>query len=172
MKRVLILSALALLAGCGSYSWRSKIPADMRTVAVPTFRNESGVAALGSATTRQTLREFQREGTFAVRPAGDAALEIQGVIKSAKSVGLDYDRASYLRNSERRLTATAEVSLIDKRGGRVIFDSRVYEAEITFLSADDELTAERDASGRLAEEFARQIVDDVLDLDMKGAEAK
>ena len=170
MKKLLAASALALAMGCSSYSWRPSVPEDMRTVAVPTFRNESGIAGLGSETTRQTLREFQREGTFSVRPAGEAALEVQGVIKAAKSIGLDYDRAAYLRNSERRLAATAEVSLVDKRGGRVLVDSRVYEAEITFLSNDDELTAERDASGRLAGELARQIVDDILDLDMKGAQ--
>jgi hypothetical protein len=34
----------------------------------------------------------------------------------------------------------------------------------TFQSTDDIVTARRDASGRVAEDIARQIVDDALDL--------
>ena len=33
--------AVLLLAGCSHYTWRSQVPADMRTVSVPTFLNES-----------------------------------------------------------------------------------------------------------------------------------
>ena len=73
-----------LLAGCASsYCWRPAVPQKMRSVCVPTFRNETGVQELGAIATRQLLREIQREGTFKIRNAGDAAVEIQGVVKSA-----------------------------------------------------------------------------------------
>ena len=72
-------AAMAIaLAGC-VYSWRPSVPADMRTVAVPTFRNSTDVTELGAAVTRQVLREFQREGTFRIVRLDDAALEVQGV---------------------------------------------------------------------------------------------
>ena len=44
--------ALALVAGCTAYTWTSPIPAEMRTVAVPTFRNESNVTEMGNVVTR------------------------------------------------------------------------------------------------------------------------
>ena len=154
-----------LLPGCKSgYSWRPQVPKGMRTVSVPTFRNETNVQGLGSAMTRQTLREFQREGTFEVRRDGDAALEIQGVVKDAHPVGAGYDRRSGLRYASYDFMAIAEVSVVDKRNGRVLVDNRRYRATTTFTAGQDVSTAERDASGRLAEDLARQVVDDVLDL--------
>ena len=83
MKRFFpIAAALAVLAGCRAYTWTSSVPEDMRTVSVPTFRNETDVVELGAVATRQTLREFQREGSFKVMRPGDAAIEVQGVIRS------------------------------------------------------------------------------------------
>jgi hypothetical protein len=55
----------------------------MRTVSVPTFRNESDVVEIGAVATRQVLREFQREGTFSIRRSGSSALEVQGSIVKA-----------------------------------------------------------------------------------------
>ena len=167
--RLLPLAAAVALAvvfaGCKSgYSWRPQVSEQMRTVSVPTFRNETEVQELGSVMTRQTLREFQREGTFAIRRAGDAALEVQGVVKSAGSASGGYDRRSGLRLSSYDFTAVVEVSVIDKRNGRVLVDNRKYRASTTFTAGQDLATARRDASGRLADDLARQVVDDVLNL--------
>ena len=83
------LAALALataLAGCGtSYAWRPTVPERMRTVCVPTFANETDVSEMGAVAARQVLREIQREGTFRVATADDAAIEVQGVVKFAGS---------------------------------------------------------------------------------------
>ena len=107
-----VLVALCVTCGCGtSYSWRSSVPEEMRTVSVPTFRNESAVSELGAVATRQILREFQREGTFRIRRAGDAALEVQGVVKSASFSTLAYDRKIYGRLAASEFRAEAEVSV-------------------------------------------------------------
>lgn len=166
MKLNITLAALAALVccGCANYSWKPKLPEGMRTVAVPTFRNESSVTGLGSAITTQTLREFQREGTFKIKPTGESAIEIQGIVRDADSHSVAYARKTGERNREHRLHATAIVSIIDKKSGKVLVDNRKYSATTSFLAGDDILTGERDATGRLAEEFARQIVDDALAL--------
>ena len=157
--------ASVLTCGCGtSYSWRSSVPDEMRTVSVPTFRNESEVNELGAVATRQILREFQREGTFRIRTTGDAALEIQGVIKSASFGTIAYDRKTYGRLSASEFRAEAEVSVIDKRDRKVLVDNRKYVATATFTSRADRTTAMRDASGRLADDLARQVVNDLLNL--------
>lgn len=158
----LILPLLLLASGCASYSWRPSVPQECRTVAVPVFRNGGDVTELGAVVARQTLREFQREGTYSVASLDDAALEVQGEIKNAGSKTVAYERRTGARSRERRFTATAVVSFIDKRSGRILVDNRKYTAETTFLVNDDVLTGERDASGRLAEDIARQIVDDAV----------
>ena len=157
--------AFALMCGCATnYSWRSAVPEDARTVSVPTFRNESNVSELGSIATRQLLREFQREGTFKIRVNGDAALEIQGVIKSATPSMSARDRRLGTRIAAYSASAEAEVSVIDKRRGKVLVDNRRYRAEASFTAGQDRTTAMRDASGRLADDLARQVVDDILNL--------
>ncbi len=152
-----------VMAGCG-YTWRPSAPSDARTVAVPVFRSNADVTGLGSVVTRQVLREFQREGTFRIARLDDAALEVQGVITETSSPTVAYERRTGARTREHRFAATAKVSFIDKRTGRVLVDGRKYHAATTFLANDDILTGERDASGRLAEDLARQIVDDAVSL--------
>ena len=161
----IILVALCATCGCGtSYSWRPAVPEGVRTVSVPTFRNESNVSELGALATRQLLREFQREGTFSIRTVGDAALEIQGVVKSASFGATAYDRRIYGRLTAGTCRAVAEVSVIDKRNRKVLVDNRKYEATTTLTSREDRTTAMRDASGRLADDLARQVVNDLLNL--------
>lgn len=164
-----VATGFAAVCGCATdYGWRSSVPKEMRTVSVPTFRNESDVAELGAIATRQVLREIQREGTFRVRDAGEAALEIQGVVKSARPGIQGYDRRANMQLASRKLTVNAEVSVIDKRTRKVLIDNRTYTAEAVFTSRQDLTTAERDASGRVAEDLARQVVDDLLTMDFGG----
>lgn len=168
MKAGFVFAAFAalstVLAGCSSYSWRPGVAQDMRTVDVPVFRNESGVTGLGSAIARQTLREFAREGTYKLAAPGECALEIQGVVRDSSSHAVAYARKTGERNREYTLRVTAQVSFIDKKNGKVLVDNRKYTASAPFLAGDDILTGERDAAERLAEDMARQIVDDALAL--------
>jgi len=161
---VTLLLLASLLVGCGStYSWRrSSVPTDVRTVYVPTFRNESESPELGVIASRQILREFQREGTFKIKSEDDAVIEIQGVIKNASAGTVAYDRRSGSRKSSYSFNATVEVSVIDKRSQKVLVDNRTFAASTVFTAGGDLATAKRDASGRLMEDLARQVVDCVL----------
>ena len=155
---------LAAASGCSMYSWRPEVPEGARTVAVSTFRNDGDVTEMGPLVAAQVLREFSREGTYRVATLADCALEVQGYIKNAESSMTAYERRTGARNRERRFSATAVVSFIDKRTGKVLVNDRRYTATTTFLVNDDVVTGERGASGRIAEELARQIVDDALSL--------
>ena len=164
--------ALFALSGCVSYRWTSPVPSDMRTVSVPTFRNESDVVEIGAVAARQVLREFQREGTFKIASADAAAVEVQGVIKSASAARVHFKRMTSMRAYEQRLVVSADVSFIDRRSGKVIVDNRPYVAETTYFSDADIVTARRDASGRVVEDIARQIVDDVTSCRWDNAKGK
>ena len=152
---------LVALAGCANYRWTSSVPEELRTVAVPVFENRTSSAELGPIITQYVLREFQREGTFSIRRSGDSALEVQGSIVKTSREAAAFDRGYGSRASEYRYIVTAEVSLINKDTGKVLLNNRRYVAETTFLTRGDLLTTQRDAAARIAQEFARQIVDDV-----------
>lgn len=160
-----LLVVCAAVCGCATgYSWKSSVPVAMRTVTVPTFMNESDIAELGPVATRQLLREIQREGTFKIAAADEAVLEIQGVVKRATAAIGAYDRRAEMRLKAYRFVLTAEVSVIDKTAGKVLVNNRKYVAEDVFTARQDISTAERDASGRAADDLARQIVDDLVSL--------
>lgn len=168
MKRVLsalcLLSTLALTGCATSYSWTPRVPEKMRTVAVPTFRNESDLSEMGAMATRQVLRELQREGTFSIRRADEAALEIQGVVKSVSTGTTVTSRRTGARATSADITAEVEVSVVDKREGKVLVEAKIYRPRTTLMANADLTTAKRDASGRLADELARAVVDDLLNM--------
>ena len=161
-KFLTVLSTAALMAGCASYRWTPSVPTEMRTVAVPTFRNDTSVTELGNVVTRQILREFQREGTFKIARVDDAALEIQGAVTGAGSSFAGADRTAGRRHSMQHFTVKAVVSVVDHRKGKVLVNNRTYEVSVPFGSDSDLMTGRRNASGRVAEELATRIVDDVL----------
>ena len=161
MKSFATAAALVLAAGCAAYSWKPRVEESMRSVFVAEFANDSSVTGLGAATARELLRELQREGTMRVSTPEDAAVEVQGSVSCSAPSVVAYERSTGARARERLIEACATVSIIDKAAGSVLVDSRKYRARATFLAADDVLTAARDASGRIAEDLARQIADDL-----------
>ncbi len=167
MKFFAFLTALVVLlsSGCASYTWKSNVPNDKRTVFVSAVRNESEVLEMGNVLSRQLAREFQREGTYKLSDAENCALEVQCTIKVLPlNLLLNTDRESNSRRRSWRYKAEAIVSFIDKKAGKVLVDNRKYEGYTSFYSDNDLLSAKRGASGRIAEDIARQIVDDALDL--------
>ena len=116
-KFLLALVTVAALAGCRSpYSWTSDVPQKLRTVAVPTFRNESDVTELGVLAATQILREFQREGTFKIARPDDAAVEVQGVITDVYVTSNGGDVRTGNRTTDCSLMMRAEVSVVEGGG--------------------------------------------------------
>ncbi len=161
MKSMAAAVMAAVVGGCAGYRWTSEVPQEYRTIAVPVFENRSYAAELGPIVTQYVLRELQREGTFKIRRTGDAAIEIQGSIVETSRGALTYDRSQGTRANSYVYRVKAEVSVIDKSSGKVLMDSRRYTAETTFLAQDDLLTGQRNAAWRIAQDLARQLVDDL-----------
>ena len=174
MKRIrtgfaLLLPVLAL-CGCANYRWTSRVPDEIRTVAVPVFENRTMSAELGPIISQYVLREFQREGTFSIRRSGDSSIEVQGAVVKASRHPVSFDRAYGSRADEYRYLVTVEVSIVNKDAGRVLQANRAYTGETTFLVQGDLLTAQRNAAQRIAHDLARQIVDDVVSYPYNRAE--
>ena len=158
------LGALAFAAGCASYTWGTSVPKEYRTVAVPVFENLTEVSELGPIVTQYTLREFQREGSFKVARPADAAIEVQGSLRKMDRDGVSYDRGRGMRATEYRYVIIADITYVDKRNGKVLLERTGMQAETTFLTQNDLLTGQKNAAPRIAQEFARQIVNDAVAL--------
>jgi len=164
----LALGSIALLSGCVGYTWGTSVPEEYRTVAVPVFENLTEVSEMGPTVTQYTLREFQREGSFKVVRPDDAALEVQGVIRKMTRHGIAYDRARGMRASEYRYEILADVAFVDRRKGKVLLERKGLKGETTFLTQNDLLTGQKNAAARIAQDLARQIVNEALALPLKG----
>ena len=165
---IMALGAGALLSGCADYSWGTNVPEEYRTVAVPVFENLTEVSEMGPTVTQYTLREFQREGSFRIVRPDDAALEVQGVIRKMTRLGIAYDRARGMRASEYRYEILADVTFVDRRKGKVLLEHKGLQGETTFLTQNDLLTGQKNAAARIAQDLARQIVNEALALPLKG----
>ncbi len=161
---VMTLGALAGIAGCANYTWGTSVPEEFRTVSVPVFENMTEVSELGPIVTQYTLREFQREGSFKVVRSGDAALEVQGSLRKMNRSGVSYDRSRGMRATEYRYVIVADITYVDKRNGKVLLERKGMKAETTFLTQNDLLTGQKNAAPRIAQDFARQIVNDAVSL--------
>lgn len=167
MKNVILHMALcsaALLSGCAGYTWGTSVPEEYRTVAVPVFENLTSFSELGPIVTQYTLREFQREGSFKVVRPSEAAIEVQGVVQSMKRGAASYDRTGSLRASEYRYVVSADVTFVDKRNGKVLLERKGITGETTFLTQNDLLTGQKNASARIAQDIARQVVNEAVAL--------
>ena len=166
MKTIIGMLAVAALAaglgGCASYTWKGAVPEEYRTIAVPVFENRTKAAELGPIVTQYTRREVQREGTFKLKRTGDAAIELQGAIIEVRRGALTFDRSLGTRANSYRYLVTAEISVIDKKNGKVLLDNRRYVAETTFLTQNDLLTGQRNAAARIGQDIGRQVVDDLV----------
>lgn len=157
-----VVAFFGFIGGCANYDWGTSVPAEYRTIAVPVFENTTEISELGPMVSQYVLREFQREGTFKIARAGDAAVEVQGVIAKFTRFGMAYDREMGSRVSEYSYTVTADVTFVDKKRGKILRECRGLQAETTFLTQDDLLTGQKNAAARIAGDFARQIVNEAL----------
>ena len=171
MKSVLfsvVLACATLLSGCAGYTWGTSVPKEYRKVSVPVFENLTVASELGPIVTQYTLREFQREGSFRIARPEDAAIEVQGVLRSMERDGVAYDRGQGMRASEYRYVIVADVTFVDKKNGKILLERKGIKGETTFLTQDDLLTGQKNASFRIASDIARQIVNDALALPLAG----
>ena len=162
---------MAFVSGCANYQWGTPVPSEYHTVAVPVFENLTAVSELGPVVTQYTLREFQCEGSYRIAKVEDAAIEVQGVLKSFMRDGIAYDRARGMRASEYRYVVVADVSFIDKKTGKILLERNGIKGETTFLTYDDLLTGQKNAAFRIASDIARQIVNEALALPFKKDES-
>ncbi len=159
---------IVLLSGCGYHTAgkASRLPADVKVLAVPVFVNQTQVFRIEQIMTRDVVREFiERTRYHVTNASGDSAdATLKGTVVSAQATPLTYD-AQTGRISSAVVVITAKVTLTD-RNGRVLFENLNYtfreqyqvSSEINSFFAE-----EAPAMQRLSRDFARTLVADILE---------
>jgi outer membrane lipopolysaccharide assembly protein LptE/RlpB len=162
-----VLLAL-MLSGCG-YRTAGKavrIPADVKTIAIPTFTNQTQTYKIEQTLTSSVIREFHGRTRFQIVQEESAPAEalLRGTVVSTTLAPLTYDAQSG-RASSALVTVTMKVSLTDPQG-RVMFENPNYifrEQYQVSREISSFFEEEGPALERLARDFAQRLVSDILE---------
>jgi len=161
------LVALAVVVAACGYRFRGKtsnLPEDVRSIAVPMFRNHTGEARIESIFTDEVIFQFTRSQILRVVSAGRADAVLYGVITRADVEDVAYTAEETSR--QRRITITVDLRLVRRRDGKVIWQRKDLKQQRTYSVSDDNTTTEANkqaAIEELAQDMAQTIHDSVLE---------
>lgn len=164
------LAALALLvlSGCGYHTLgaASHLPPGVVTLSVPYFANRTVANGTDRTMTEAVIREFMARTRLRVTPDDkpDADAVLHGSILQESVRPLTYNTATQ-QSSSFLVTIVAAVTLTG-RDGKVLYRNNNYVFRQQYESTTDlSLFFEEDPAAveRLARDFARQLVADVLE---------
>lgn len=160
------LGLCLLLAGCGYHTTgRGALPPDVHSIAVPAFTNLTRSYKIEQVLTSAVVREFNTRTNFRIssNPAGADAV-LHGAVTSAQVAPLTYDPTTG-RISTALVNVTMQVSLADRKG-KVLYQNPQYIFREQYQVSGDVSSffeEEGPAVERLSRDFARTLVNDVLE---------
>jgi outer membrane lipopolysaccharide assembly protein LptE/RlpB len=158
-----------LLAGCGYHAVggrSARLPANVRTIAVPSFVNETQTYRIEQMLTQEVVREFvSRTNYHVTNEVGDSAdATLKGTVKTAQAAPLTYDAQSG-RVSSAVVTITMKITIVD-RSGKVLFENPNYTFREQYQVSREIASffqEETPALQRMSQDFARTLVSDILE---------
>ena len=172
MKRcaTLALGVVALLFnfGCGYHTagHAVQLPQDVKTIAVPAFKNETLTYRIEQMLTSSVVREFTTRTRYRIinDSGSDADAILRGTVLSTAASPLTYDTATG-RAASVMVVVSMKVTLSD-RNGKVLYQNPAYLFREQYeVSQDLSSFFEEDSPAfrRLSADFARTLVSNILE---------
>jgi len=166
--RSLFLLACLATPACGYHTAGHAVtlPANVKTIAIPAFKNETLTYHIEQMLTSSVVREFHTRTRYHVvsDPSGDADASLQGTVLSTVASPLTYDTATG-RAASVLVVVSMRVRLSD-RNGKVLFQNPAYVFREQYeVSQDLSSFFEEDSPAfrRLSDDFARTLVSNLLE---------
>ena len=171
MRKLAIASLLAILpgiAGCGYHTLgaATHLPPDVRTLSVPVFATRTEAYHTEVLMTNAVIREFAARTRMRITPdaGADADAVLHGTILTQTVSPLTYNTTTE-QSSSYLITLVVSVTLTG-RDGKVLYENKKYTFRHQYQSTVNLPTFFDESPGaeeRLAREFARALVADVLE---------
>jgi hypothetical protein len=165
----LLLSAFCLFfPTCGYHvaGTATRIPPDIKTIAVPPFRNASSTFRIEQQLTSAVTREFLQRTHYRIVPnPDDADAVLKGIVKDVRARALTFD-VNTGRATSLQVQVTADVKLEDLHSHKLLFSNGTYvfHEEYQVSESSSALFEENQpALDRLARDLARTLVTDILE---------
>jgi hypothetical protein len=144
----------------------SRIPPDVKTIAVPAFKNLSSTFRIEQQLTSAVSREFLERTHYRILPnPPDADAILTGTIKEVRARAITFD-INTGRATTLQVQVTAEVKLEDRHSHKLLFSNSnyVFREEYQVSEYPSALFEEdKPALERLSRDLARTLVTDILE---------
>lgn len=164
----LALLLVFLLSGCGYHTagHAVQLPENVKTIAIPSFKNETLTYRIEQMLTASVVREFTTRTHFRILndPSEAADATLRGTVLSTTASPLTYDSATG-RAASVLVVVSIKVTLTD-RNGKVLYQNPAYLFREQYeLSQDLPSFFEEDSPAfrRLSQDFARTLVSNILE---------
>jgi len=166
---IALLAATVLLSTSCGYSTAghaSKLPTNVRLIAIPAFVNKTQTYKIEQVLTAAVVREFTTRTNYHIanQDTQTADATLHGTVVSAELAPMTYDSHTG-RASSALITVTMKVQLVDK-AGKVLFDnpSYVYREQYQISrEVSSFFEEESPAVDRMSRDFARSLVANILE---------
>jgi outer membrane lipopolysaccharide assembly protein LptE/RlpB len=168
---VLVLFFLLLLlinAGCGYHTAGHvvQLPENVKTIAVPAFKNETLTYRIEQMLTASVVREFTTRTHYRILndTGEDADATLRGTVLSTAASPLTYDTSTGQAASI-LVVVSMKVTLTD-RNGKLLYQNPAYVFREQYeVSQDLSSFFEEDSPAfrRLSQDFARTLVSNILE---------
>jgi hypothetical protein len=156
-----------LLVSCGYHTagTRSRLPADVKVLAIPSFLNQTHTYHVETGLTSAVIREFNTRTHYrVVQSEANADAVLQGTVVSAEVAPVAYDSVTG-RASTGLVTIIVKVTLT-ARDGRVLYSNPNYVFRDQY-QISNELASFFEEQGpaldRLSRDFSRTLVSNILE---------
>jgi hypothetical protein len=157
------VAAILLLSGCMGYQLGGTRPEGIETVHVAPVVNKTTEPAIELQITHALRQRIQFDGRMKLvnrAENADAIIEVTLTDHHLRAIAFRDDQKTTAQQYRLRITGAA--TLAHARTGEIISKSNTY-GETTFPFESDLTTSKRDALPRAAQEFAKFMVDDLIE---------
>ena len=153
-----LLTIAITLAGCGYHlgEIRPTTMRSVRTLAVPTFKNNTFESRIEVLFADTLVKKLQQDGTYRIVDTNQADAVVYCVIEKIDRGSLRSVQNNVLATSEFRLTVTARYEVVDIGTGRVLMQGTVV-GNTSFFSGNDLQTLERQGLSNAALDMAENL---------------
>jgi hypothetical protein len=157
--RILPVFILTLLCGC-TYSFRGQTAGAVKSIAIPTFENESTEFGLAERVTDDLVQAFQQDGALRVTAPEQADAILHGRITRVEDLPYTASSGTTITVEEYRFAMSCQVELVDARTQAVIWTQpystwAIYPYTGSLENRDQAIT---EAVGKLQQDLLNRIV--------------
>lgn len=165
-RSVLLLAAASVLIGCAGYRLGGVPPQQMegiRSLAVPTFSNNTLEPRIDVLFTNAVIGELQTDGTYAIGSQSGADAILQGTIRTIERYQLRSSRTNTLRPSELGIRVYLDYVILRNDGSRTRLLEGQASGESRFFPQEEFELSERPAFADAARDAALRLTANITE---------